>query len=131
MEGPSGAAEAVNPRPRAVGHPSGSPEVEVVSSSSGAGATPTGSKVLKALTGKEPAEAAKSPDHPPIVRDLCEVRDRTRKDRYFITQVSDLPRLDAEGPLKPHWLNLTNRLGLDRGANRRRVCAGGIASVPR
>ncbi|RWW63256.1 hypothetical protein BHE74_00029581, partial [Ensete ventricosum] len=48
MEGPSGAAEAVDPRPQVVGHPSSSLTMEVVNSSSG-GATLTDSKVLKAL----------------------------------------------------------------------------------
>ncbi|RZR72126.1 hypothetical protein BHM03_00010436 [Ensete ventricosum] len=34
--------------------------------------------------------------------------DRVGKDCYFIAQISDLSRLDAEGPLNPRWLNLTN-----------------------
>ncbi|RZS18957.1 hypothetical protein BHM03_00051290, partial [Ensete ventricosum] len=58
--------------------------------------------------GKGPAEATESPDRAPTLRDLCEVDDRAGKDRYFVAQISELPRLVAEGPLKPRWPNLTN-----------------------
>ncbi|RWW52632.1 hypothetical protein BHE74_00040920 [Ensete ventricosum] len=58
--------------------------------------------------GKGPAEATKSPDRAPTLRDLCEVDDWAGKDRYFVAQISELPRLVAEGPLKPRWPNLTN-----------------------
>ncbi|RWW03237.1 hypothetical protein GW17_00033617 [Ensete ventricosum] len=66
-----------------------------------------GSEPAHRSKGKEPVEAAKSPNHPSTMRELYEVDDRARKDRYFITQIFELPRLEAEGSLKLHWPNLT------------------------
>ncbi|RWW21545.1 hypothetical protein GW17_00014283, partial [Ensete ventricosum] len=50
-------------------------------------------------------EAAKPSRSPPIVRELCEVDGRAGRDKYFLAQISDLPRSEAESPLKVRWPN--------------------------
>ncbi|RRT74014.1 hypothetical protein B296_00019272 [Ensete ventricosum] len=72
MERPSGAAEATSPRPQVIGHPSGSPRVEVVSSSSG-GVTLADSKVMKALM---IMQSCYNSDATMTVCRLAEVRER-------------------------------------------------------
>ncbi|RZS13959.1 hypothetical protein BHM03_00045625 [Ensete ventricosum] len=71
VEGPSGAAKAMSLRPQVVGHTSGSAGVEVVSLSSG-GATPTDSKILKALV---IMQSCYNSDSTMMVRQLAEVRE--------------------------------------------------------
>ncbi|RWW55796.1 hypothetical protein BHE74_00037530 [Ensete ventricosum] len=71
VEGPSGAAKAMSLRPQVVGHTSGSAGVEVVSLSSG-GATPTDSKILKALM---IMQSCYNSDSTMMVRQLAEVRE--------------------------------------------------------
>ncbi|RWW19018.1 hypothetical protein BHE74_00023841 [Ensete ventricosum] len=51
-------------------------------------------------------EVVGSPNHPPTVRELCEVDGWVGKDRYFISQVFKLLGPDAKGPLKSYWPNL-------------------------
>ncbi|RZR94450.1 hypothetical protein BHM03_00023134 [Ensete ventricosum] len=72
MEWPSGAAEATSLRPQVIGHPSGSPRVEVVSSSSG-GVTLADSKVMKALM---IMQSCYNSDATMTVCRLAEVRER-------------------------------------------------------
>ncbi|RWW04192.1 hypothetical protein GW17_00032598 [Ensete ventricosum] len=147
VEGPLGAAKATGSRPRVV-DPLGSPEVEVVSSSSRI-MTPLDTKTLKALmvmrschdcdsiiTVQHLAEVRECYSvpreyelHVPLhgqrpydtfsdgfglsidtleagLRELCEVDDRAGRDKYFMVQISDLPELEAEVPLKARWSNL-------------------------
>ncbi|RWW05491.1 hypothetical protein GW17_00031232 [Ensete ventricosum] len=66
-----------------------------------------GSERAHRSKGKEPMkEATESPNHPPTVRELCEVDGWAGKDMYFVVQISELSRPEAEGPLKLHWPNL-------------------------
>ncbi|RZR85148.1 hypothetical protein BHM03_00012079 [Ensete ventricosum] len=51
-----------------------------------------GSERAHRSKGKEPMkEATESPNHPPTVRELCEVDGWAGKDRYFVMQISELP----------------------------------------